>query len=451
MPRAAAGLVVLLLLVLGQGGDGAAWPLPLGDASGSRVVVGKGSFPRWQAVSLPTEVPLRWLAALPPRRLAAVDREGTLWIFDVGPGGLTVAGRYGEAASPDGPPAVVALERGRSGLVLVAGDGRLVVWSDGALRSYDVGTPLSRLTLPTPLLHASGEWDELLAVAADGAVLLIASVPAGPRVVSRVDARALPDARITVADLDGDGMPEAVVLSDPTERYGHGALGDRLEAGSVTVIGLSPTGLFLRSRYAVPLPGVIEGLVPVMAPGAEGAGALVIVARSSPSQGAAVVALGWKDGALSPLAEGPAAGQAQRWTHVLGAADLSGEGRLEILAVRTPHVGGVLTAYRLRGSALVPLTQIAGYSSHLFGSRNEEQAFIADLDGNGRPEVILPRQSRDALAALELEGGRLVERWSVPLRSPVESNLVAADLSGDGLVDLAVADRRALHVLLSIR
>ena len=32
-----------------------------------------------------------------------------------------------------------------------------------------------------------------------------------------------------------------------------------------------------------------------------------------------------------------------------------------------------------------------------------------------------------------------------------ESNLVAADLSGDGLVDLAVADRRLLHVFLSVR
>ncbi len=450
MPRAAAFLLPLLLL-LAQGGDGAAWPLPLGDASGSRVAVGKGTFPRWQAVSLPTEAPLRWLVALPARRLGAVDRDGTLWIFELAPGGVSVAGRYGEAASPDGPPAVVALDRGRHGLALVARDGRLVVWSEGGLRSYDVGTPLSRLTAPTPLLLGSGEWDDLLAVAADGAVLLISHLPAGPRVVSRVDARALPDARITVADLDGDGAPEAVVPSDPTERYVHGALGDGVEAGSVTVIGLSPNGLLIRARYEAPPPSVIEALVPVIAPGLDGERALVVVARSVAQQGAAVVALGWKDGSLKTVAEGPVAGQGQRWAHVLGAAALAGDGSTEILAVRTPHAGGVLTAYRRRGSALVSVAQVAGYASHLFGSRNEEQGLIADLDGNGHPEVILPRQSRDALAALELDGGRFVERWSVPLRSPVESNLVVADLSGDGLVDLAVADRRALHVLFSIR
>ena len=451
MSRPAAGVLLVVLLILGPSRDGAAWPFPLGDASGNRVAAGKGSFPRWQALALPTESPLRWLVALSRRRLAAVDREGTVWIFEVGRAGISVAARYGEAASPDGPPAVVGLGRERSGLALVARDGRLVVWSDGTLRSYDVGTPLSRLAVPTPLALGSGEWDDLLAVAADGAVLLIGNLTAGPRVISRVDVHALPDARITVADLDGDGTPEAVVLSDPTERYAHGALGDRVEAGGVTVIGLSPNGLSIRARHLVPAPAVIEDLAPVIAPLGEGSRPLIVVARSSAQQGAAVAAFGWKDAGLLLLAEGPGAGQGLRWTHVLGAADLSGEGTPEIVAVRTPHLGGVLTAYRRRGSALIPVAQASGYASHLFGSRNQDQALIADFDGNGRPEVVLPRQSREALAGLELESGRFAERWSLLLGSPVESNLVAADLSGDGLVDLAVADRRALRVFLSVR
>ncbi|HAM57982.1 MAG TPA: hypothetical protein DCQ64_22240 [Candidatus Rokubacteria bacterium] len=451
MSRPAVTAALLLALCLGQGGDGAAWPLSEGDVSGNRVAAGKGSFPRWQALSLATEVPLRWLVALPPHRLAAVDREGTLWIFEVSRAGLSVAARYGEIASPDGPPAVVRLDGEKRGLALVARDGRLVVWSDGALRSYDVGAPLSRLTAPTPLILGSAHWDDLLAVAADGAVLLIGNLPAGPRVVSRVDARALPDARITVADLDGDGIPEAVVLSDPTERYAHGALGDGVEASSVTVLRLSPHGLSIRARHVVLAPAVIEDLVPILAPVGEGARPLVVVTRSSPQHGATVVVLGWNDRALQPLAEGPTLGQGQQWTHVLGAADLAGDGTTDIVAVRNPHIGGVLTAYRRRGGALVPVAQASGYSSHLFGSRNQDQALIADFDGNGRPEVVVPRQSREALVALELEGGRFIERWSLALRSPVESNLVAADLSGDGLVDLAVADRRLLHVFLSVR
>ena len=123
MSRPAVTAALLLALCRGQGGDGAAWPLSEGDVSGNRVAAGKGSFPRWQALSLATEVPLRWLVALPPHRLAAVDREGTLWIFEVGRAGLSVAARYGESASPDGPPAVVRLDGEKRGLALVARDG----------------------------------------------------------------------------------------------------------------------------------------------------------------------------------------------------------------------------------------------------------------------------------------------------------------------------------------
>ncbi|HUO63059.1 MAG TPA: hypothetical protein VMT97_05120, partial [Terriglobales bacterium] len=83
--------------------------------------------------------------------------------------------------------------------------------------------------------------------------------------------------------------------------------------------------------------------------------------------------------------------------------------------------------------------------------RNQDQAVIADMSGNGRLEVILPRQSRDALAALEVSNGRWEERWALQLVGPVQSNLLVDDLDGDGLLDLAVADRRGLHVFLSVR
>jgi hypothetical protein len=119
--------------------------------------------------------------------------------------------------------------------------------------------------------------------------------------------------------------------------------------------------------------------------------------------------------------------------------------------VTTPHIGGALTAYRRAGGSLVRVARAPGYSSHAIGSRNLEQALIADLDGNGAPEVVVPRQSRDALAGLELQGDRWAERWVIELKSPVQSNFVATDLDGDGLLDFAVADRRALYVFLSVR
>ena len=447
-PRLAAWLLgsfLVLSWVLGVH----AWPLSFGRPSGNRVAAGKGTFPRWQAFGIATEVPMRWVVALDRERLAAVDRDGSLWILEAGRSGLSVAARYGESVGPEAPPAVVALDEDQRGLALIGRDGRLILWSEGALRSYDVGAPLSRLSFPLPVRLAGQRWDDLLAVAADGAVVMIARLSSAPRIVSRVEARALPDARITIADLDGDGIPEAVVLTDPTERHGHGVLGDRVEAASVSVIGLTPFGLSLRSRHVLAT-AVFEDLVPVLAHLNEGGRPMVLVARSAPETAAAVAALGWRDGSLVPVAETPAVKSGLEWVHVIGAANLGGDATPEIVAVRMPQPGGVLTAYRRAGAALTAVAQVPGFASHAAGSRNQDQALLADLDGNGRLEVILPRQSRVALAALELEAGRWVERWSVTLRGPVESNLGAADVDGDGLLDLVFADRHTLYVFFSL-
>src|SRR5262249_61877379 len=116
----------------------------------------------------------------------------------------------------------------------------------GVVRAFDLGSPLSRLTFPVPISLEGKSWDDLLAVAADGAVLLIGGLPSGPRVVARVDARALPDARITVGSLDGATPVQAVVLSEGTDRYRHGALGDKVEARLVTVIDVAANALSIR-------------------------------------------------------------------------------------------------------------------------------------------------------------------------------------------------------------
>ena len=439
------------LLMLTLAASAQAWPLSYGGPVANRVAEGKGSFPRLLVISSVAEAPVRWIVSLPPRRLCAIDANGTLWVFELGRTALQVVGRYGEAASPDGPPVVVAIGGGRTAVVAVSPDGRLLVWSEGVLRSLDVGSPLSRLTFPVPVSLEGKAWNDLLAVAADGAMVLIGGLPAAPRILSRVDAHALPDARITLGSLDGSAELQAVVLSDPTDRYPHGALGDKLEASSVTVVTVAPNALAIRFRYVVRAPAVIEDLIPLVAPIGEGRRPALIVVKSAPRQGSSVLVLAWRETGLEVLAEGPAFGQSNRWVHVLGAADLSGGGLPELVAVNTPHPAGVLVAYDRRGGTLVPTAKALGYSSHALGSRNQDQAVIADMSGNGRLEVILPRQSRDVLAALELANGRWAERWALQLAGPVQSNLLVDDLDGDGLLDLVVADRRGLHVFLSVR
>ena len=439
------------LLVVTLAASAQAWPLSYGGPSANRVAAGKGTFPRLLVISAVGEAPFRWIVSLPPKRLAGIDANGTLWIFELGRTDLHVLGRYGEVASPDGPPVVVALGEGRSAVVAVSPDGRLLVWSDGLLRAFDVGGALSRLTSPVPVTLEGKGWDDLLAVAADGALVLIGSLPSGPRVVSRVDAQALPDSRITLGSLDGSSGLQAVVLSDATERYPHGVLGGKLKASAVTVIAVAPNALTIRFRYVVRAPAVFEDLIAIMAPIGEGRRPAVVVVKSAPDQGSSILVLGWREGGLEVLAEGPAFGQSNRWVHVIGAADVSGGGIPELIAVNTPHLAGVLVAYARKTASLIPSAKALGYSSHAAGSRNQDQAVIADMSGHGRLQVILPRQGRDVLAALELTGGRWEERWALQLTGPLQSNLVVEDLDGDGLLDLVVADRRGLHVFLSVR
>jgi hypothetical protein len=415
--------------------------------SGARAHSGKGSFPQWRAFTLPTAVPLVWIAAL-PRRLAAIDREGTFWLLELSDSGVKVAGRYGEVGSPDGPPVALRLGNGVVGAAFVSREGRLLLWRDGSLREADLGTPLSPLTAPSPVDLGRPGTHELIAVGKDGGLLLIGGLPTAPRIVAHVAVHALPDARIAIGDLDRDGVPEAVILTDPTGRYSHGVLGDHLEAGSVTAVEVRPFGLDVKGRYSLPSTAVFEDLSPILADIVGDGRPAVLLVKSYLKRGATVAAFAWEKDRFVPVAEAPAIGRPKRWSHLVGVADLDNDTVLEVLTVQTPHIGGVLKAYRRKDGTLVPVARARGFSSHAVGSRNLEQAVIADLDGNGRPEVILPR-GRDALAALELVEGEFAERWAYRLRGPIASNLVVADLDGDGLLDLAVADTKELHVLLS--
>src|SRR5262245_16218657 len=180
------------------------WAFPPGDVSANRLAIGKGTFPRRHAVSIATDVPLRWIVAFPPQGLAAVDNEGSLWLFEIVRTTLAVTGRHGGVASPDAPLAVVRVDHDRPGLALVAPDGRLLIWSDGQLRAYEVGSRLSRFAGVVPVLFPGRQSHDVLAVAQDGAVVLIGGVAGGgPRVVARLEVRALRGAPIPAAGLDG--------------------------------------------------------------------------------------------------------------------------------------------------------------------------------------------------------------------------------------------------------
>ena len=84
--------------------------------------------------------------------------------------------------------------------------------------------------------------------------------------------------------------------------------------------------------------------------------------------------------------------------------------------------------------AHVAADRVAGVAPRIRGQDLDQDHGIQGLafDGNGRLEVVLPRQSGEILVGLEMRNERFVERWAIDFKSPVTSNLAAADIDGDG-------------------
>lgn len=150
----------------------------------------------------------------------------------------------------------------------------------------------------------------------------------------------------------------AAVYAAPTDRYPHGALGDDLEWGAlVLMVGGQ------QRRFTLPEELVFEDTAPRLAD-LDGDGAPeVIVVESHAAQGGRLAV--W--GPEGRIAATPFIGTRFRWLAPLGAADLDGDGRVEIAYVETPHLGRTLRLVRLEGDRLVPVAEAAGHSNHRFG------------------------------------------------------------------------------------
>ena len=112
-----------------------------------------------------------------------------------------------------------------------------------------------------------------------------------------------------------------------------------------------------------------------------------------------MVVLGVRSGKLVELARSPHTGSTFRWLNIVGAADFDGDGKLDIAAVTTPHIGGTLKLYHYRPPQLVSYASAMDVSNHLMGSTEQQLAVIVEQP-KVRPTVIVPDMSLKALHAL---------------------------------------------------
>lgn len=240
----------------------------------------------------------------------------------------------------------------------------------------------------------------------------------------------LPDGSIAQAST---GDIRRAWYARPTKRYGHGVLGDRIEAGAL-VAEASGT----RYAYVLPETHVFEDITPRIAD-LDGDGRNEIVAiRSSLTRGAAVAVLGLRDGRLRLLDTSRQIGRSNRWLNIAGIADYKGSGRPVIAWVETPHIGGILKTATFSGDRLTTSKQTrSGFSNHFIGSREQGLSATGDFSGDGVPDLALPDADRRSLVIV---AGARQERVRFPAR------IAHAVVNVGGVIVTATEDGRLVAV-----
>jgi FG-GAP-like repeat len=195
-------------------------------------------------------------------------------------------------------------------------------------------------------------------------------------------------------------------LASPSTEYPHMALGTPVHAGSLQVQAAPSAGGALHD-YLLPVGRVFEDRVPRLID-LDGDGRDEIILIESDSKlGSALVVFGLRPQiggggpGLRELARSPFTGQPFRWMNPVSAADFDGDGRLEIVSVVTPHLGGLLTMYRFAPPYLVPLGQTGDASNHRMGTAEQQLAAIVKPTTPGiGPAVIIGDSSYRKLKAL---------------------------------------------------
>jgi hypothetical protein len=219
----------------------------------------------------------------------------------------------------------------------------------------------------------------------------------------------LPDARPVQFDPSGttnDDNGHVAVFGGPdAARYRHGVLGDDIEATSLLL--LERHGMETMARLDLPAPFVFEDIAPrpIAWQGRRG----LLTVRSGPqgAQLAVAAPAGGDSGRFALAALGAPIGAAQRWLSP------STDG-VRLLAVHTPHLGGVLHRYRLDGDRLMGEVVARDVTNHMIGHRELDMSAWVDRIW------VVPKQDRRGLRffAFDSNAGALRSR-DMKLELPV--------------------------------
>ncbi|MEL7255875.1 MAG: VCBS repeat-containing protein [Pseudomonadota bacterium] len=201
-----------------------------------------------------------------------------------------------------------------------------------------------------------------------------------------------------------------------TTDYAHGVLGDAIEAAKLMVRYDDGTHVFCDAVTAGP-GRVFEDTSPRLADLNGDGLAEVIAVAASATQGARLEVYGYpgRGEAFQLLAHTPYIGTRNRWLAPVGAADLDGDGAMEIAYIDRPHLAKTLRIWRYEDHTLTEIAVQPGFSNHKIG-----WPFIAGglrECGDG-PDMILATGNWSRVVAVRLRDGTIKARDLGPYGGP---------------------------------
>lgn len=187
--------------------------------------------------------------------------------------------------------------------------------------------------------------------------------------------------------------------ADPTTRYAHGVLGDAIEYGAL-VLKLD-TGKTL--RIILPQNRVFEDIAPRLAD-VDGDGSPEVIVVETDLNLGAQLAVYDESGKIAAT---PYIGRPQRWLAPIGAADLDGDGKVELAYIDRPHLAKLLRVWRFDNGRLVPVAELPGLSNHRIG---EDRISGGIRDCGTGPELITASANWSRIMATRLAEGQLISR-----------------------------------------
>lgn len=210
------------------------------------------------------------------------------------------------------------------------------------------------------------------------------------------------------AALAGSNAPVlSATYSEPTTRYAHGVLGDAIEYGALRLVVNTCAEAAQPCRktvtYRLPEDRVFEDIAPRLADlNGDGWNEVVVVETQARTGGSLAIY-----GAQGKLAATPHIGTSNRWLAPVGAADLDGDGRVEIAYVDRPHLAKTLRVWRWQSGGLRHVADLSGVTNHRIG-----EDFISGgiRTCGAAPEMVVADAGWQRLIAVTLSGGALSAR-----------------------------------------